>query len=113
MQIKQATPDLQKRIAAGAVSGVIRWTTGGNSGEAYELYQLGHLVIDYLRFGGFTMPEVRLNVLMGRMARGESPDRALRNAYGLTPAELDKAPFRTRAREALHALMCLPEYQLN
>ena len=31
----------------------------------------------------------------------------------LTPEQLDTPAFKTRAREALHALMCLPEYQLN
>ncbi len=31
----------------------------------------------------------------------------------LPPAELEMPAFKARAREALHALMCLPEYQLN
>ncbi|HYH63075.1 MAG TPA: DUF1800 family protein, partial [Urbifossiella sp.] len=31
----------------------------------------------------------------------------------LTAAQLDTPAFKGRAREALHALMCLPEYQLN
>jgi hypothetical protein len=88
--IKHASTDLQKRMMSGAVSGVIRWTASGNSGEPMELYEQGHIVVDYLRFGGFTAPEVRLNVLMGRLARGESPDRALHDAYGMTTSEMDK-----------------------
>ena len=31
----------------------------------------------------------------------------------LAPKDLDNLAFRAKAREALHALMCLPEYQLN
>jgi hypothetical protein len=93
-RIRHASPELQKRLATGAVSGVIRWTSSGSSGEPYELYEQGHLVVDYLRFGGFTCPEARLNVLMGRLARGESADRALRDAYGMTVAEMDRGVLK-------------------
>ena len=31
----------------------------------------------------------------------------------LSEKDLDNPAFRAKAREALHAMMCLPEYQLN
>ncbi|MDB5313188.1 MAG: hypothetical protein JWO38_7390 [Gemmataceae bacterium] len=46
-------------------------------------------------------------------ARGKIEKFLLDGKKTLGEKDLDSVAFRQRAREALHALMCLPEYQLN
>ena len=40
-------------------------------------------------------------------------EKHLLNGKTLTPKEMETPEFKHRAREAMHALMCLPEYQLS
>jgi hypothetical protein len=57
------------------------------------------------------------NVLYGEPAPGAAGRKIeaflLGGKPSLAAADLETAAFKTRAREALHALMCLPDYQLN
>lgn len=82
---------LESILRQGAVSQIIQWRSGGVSGEREQRnYELGHLVVDYLRFGGFAAPEVKLAALMGRLERSMSAAQALEQVYGLSPRDMDR-----------------------
>jgi hypothetical protein len=85
-----------RRIAAnidkGAAIVAIAWKQAGASQRTHEgpLYSTSHLVVDYLRFGGVTEPEVRLRSLMGHLSRGENETTAIKAVYGMSIEELDR-----------------------
>ena len=63
--------ELGDALKKGPVSQNILWLTSGVSGPSEgPKYALSHLVADYLRFGGFSVPETRLFCLMGELNRG-------------------------------------------
>lgn len=72
------------------VSRVIGWRAAASSAENPALLVDAHLVLDYLRFGPFTTPNARLHALMGRLARGEPADFALKAVYGQSLRDLDE-----------------------
>lgn len=78
------------RAQAGLATRVTAWRTGGNSGEDPDLYSDAYALVDFLRFGPFSTPNARLHGLMGRLARGETADRAFQGAYGVTLKEIDR-----------------------
>lgn len=86
---KYAGAGLTDDVQRGAFSTVRQWTGDVGSNEDPKLYQLAHLAVDYLRYGGFSDANVRLSMLLGRMSRGESEATALQAVYGLSMRELD------------------------
>lgn len=86
-----AAANIEREVRQGAVSNAMQWVSGasGDSREG-ERYALSHLVVDYLRFGGFAAPDERLAMLMGRLSRREPPARAVEELYGGTARQLDQ-----------------------
>jgi hypothetical protein len=77
-------------IDHGGVSEAIGWSSGAASGEREaRRYALAHLVVDFLRFGGWSAPSARLTYLLGAMDRGVPPAQAIEAIYGAKPRELD------------------------
>jgi len=77
-------------LAREGLSGVARWESSGSSGEDPNLYAKAHAAVDYLRFGGFGAEDARLAMLVGRIGRGERPERALEQVYGRPMGDLDR-----------------------
>jgi hypothetical protein len=77
-------------VAREGLSGVVRWESSGSSGEDPILYAKAHVAVDYLRFGGFGAEDARLALLVGRISRGERPERAVEQVYGRPMRELDE-----------------------
>lgn len=86
-----AAANIEREVRQGAVSNAMQWVSGasGDSREG-ERYALSHVVVDFLRFGGFAAPEERLAMLMGRLSRREAPGRSVEELYGGTARQLDQ-----------------------
>lgn len=76
-------------VGRSGVSGLMGWESSGSSGEDPMLYARAHLMVDYLRFGGFAAPDARLMLLISRISRGERPASAVEQVYGRPLRELD------------------------
>jgi hypothetical protein len=83
--------ELARMLERGIFSELVNWNSSGSS-DAKEgaRYALSHIAFDFLRFGGFAVPEERLGFLMGRLSRRESASRALEYTYGMTVKQLDQ-----------------------
>jgi len=91
---KQRSPEgeMKKMVERGVFTELFNWNSGGSSdSREASRYALSHLAIDFLRFGEFSVSEERLAFFMGRIARKESPTRALRATYGIDAKSMDRA----------------------
>lgn len=70
------------RARAGPATRVTAWRTGGNSGEAPELYRDAYALVDFLRFGQFSTPNARLHGLTGRLPAAKRPTGRFRGRLG-------------------------------
>ncbi len=91
------TPDAETRrmIDRGVFTELFNWNSGGSSDSRESArYAISHLAVDFLRFGEFSVAEERLAFWMGRIARKESPTRALSATYGRDAKSMDDAARR-------------------
>lgn len=72
------------------VTSALNWTDSGETGSDRHWYDLSHMVVDYLRFGGFAESETRLALLAGRLARGETGTNVVPQIWGRSLKELDR-----------------------
>ena len=86
-----AARGLERDVRSGVISGVIGWSDSANSGpREMQRYALAHLAVDFLRFGGFTPGDERLQWLMGAISRGGTDAQVLERVYGMPVRELDR-----------------------
>lgn len=79
-------------VADGLATRVAAWDGGpASGGREGQLYAAAHVLLDFLRFGGFSAPEARLYFLMNRVHNGEHPSRAFETTYGMKLREMDEA----------------------
>ena len=85
---------IQQMLSRGAFTNVVQWTRPVSSDRSDEgpYYVASHVAIDYLRFGPFTSPDVRLRYLMSQLDRGVRDADAIEVVYGISLAELDTGP---------------------
>ncbi len=83
--------NLDDDLDKGLFSTLIGWKGPASSGDRENrLYAMGHLAVDYLRFGPHAAPETRLHLLMARLAVSESDRSALEKLYGASLRDLDR-----------------------
>lgn len=81
---------LRQMVDRGIFTELVNWNSGGSSDSREGArYALSNIAVDFLRFGGFVEPEVRLFMLMGRLSRKESAMKAFEDVYGAPIRELN------------------------
>jgi hypothetical protein len=83
--------DEEKALVRGVFTDLAAWTGGPSSDTREALrYTMSQYAIDYLRAGGFSCPNLRLNVLMGKLSRKIPAGQALTQIYGRDLRQLDQ-----------------------
>jgi hypothetical protein len=83
---------IDREVQRGVASTIVQWDAAASSDEREGTrYAMAHLLVDYLRYGGFAAPDERLYMLLGRLSRRESTQRAIEEVYGMSVRELDDA----------------------
>jgi hypothetical protein len=80
-----------RRVNKSLVRDVLSWSSGAATGEQESRrYNSAHLLVDFLRFGPWAAPDLRLAALMGRLSRGQAASTAIQDLYGGSAADMDR-----------------------